>query len=183
MTVQPVPAWPAVPQGFLTVVAPDAVEPGAVVVGVVVLLPQDGSDGRPPDRPADRPLESHAQLLRAVRDDEPGPAAPQPVTVAPPVHEWLRPGLSLDRAGRAVTLDGEPLELTRREFDLLAHLASRPGRVLTREHLLGSVWGHDDPRWAGPRTVDVHVARLRRKLAGHGRCVQTVRGVGYRWLP
>ena len=168
MTVLPATtAWPVSPPGTLAVVAPEDVQPGAVVVGVVVLLPPDSSE--PP-----------AQPLRAVRDDEPpAPAA----ALEPPAHEWLRPGLSIDRAGRAVTIDGAPLELTRREFDLLSHLGSRPGRVLTREHLLSAVWGHDDPRWAGPRTVDVHVARLRRKLAGHGRCVQTVRGVGYRWLP
>lgn len=167
-------ALPSAPPGVLAVVPPDAVEPGAVVVGVVVLIPS----------PAGPAAGAPAQALRAVRDDEPVEAAePAAPALAPPVHEWLRPGLSIDRAGRAVTLDGEPLELTRREFDLLSHLASRPGRVLTRAHLLGTVWGHDDPRWAGPRTVDVHVARLRRKLAAHGRCVQTVRGVGYRWLP
>lgn len=154
----------------VVVVAPGAVPPGATVVGLVVVLP--------PRRPA-AGLHAVPAEPDLVADDV---AAP-PDEVAPPSHEWLRAGLSLDRVGRAVTMDGEPLELTRREFDLLAHLASRPGRVLTREHLLSAVWGHEDPRWAGPRTVDVHVARLRRKLAGHGRCVQTVRGVGYRWKP
>ncbi|WP_233153307.1 winged helix-turn-helix domain-containing protein [Kineosporia sp. R_H_3] len=170
--------------GVLTVVPPDEVPAGAAVVGVVVLLPAR------PDRPAD---------LRAVPDEVPAP--PEPAVPVPdashapdvsgtatgavpaPAHEWVRPGLTLDRAGRSVTLDAEPLDLTRREFDLFAHLASRPGRVLTREHLLATVWGHADPRWTGPRTVDVHVARLRRKLGGHGRPLQTVRGVGYRWVP
>lgn len=161
--------------GVLAVVPPDQVPPDAAVVGVVVLLP-----GRP-ERPAD---------LRAVPDEVPEPPAPAPDgpgadagTVRAPAHERVRPGLTLDRAGRSVTLDAEPLDLTRREFDLFAHLASRPGRVLTREHLLATVWGHADPRWTGPRTVDVHVARLRRKLDGHGRHLQTVRGVGYRWVP
>ncbi|MBI4944690.1 MAG: winged helix-turn-helix transcriptional regulator, partial [Actinobacteria bacterium] len=170
--------------GVLTVVPPGEVPAGAAVVGVVVVLPAR------PERPAD---------LRAVPDEVPGPPQPAAAPDAPgapgeeagaeagavpaPAHEWVRPGLTLDRAGRSVTLDAEPLDLTRREFDLFAHVASRPGRVLTREHLLATVWGHADPRWTGPRTVDVHVARLRRKLGEHGRYLQTVRGVGYRWVP
>jgi hypothetical protein len=173
VALPPLPAPPAPAPDVaptVVVVAPGAVPPGATVVGLVVVLP--------PVRPASG---LHAVPADLVVVDDDAPTGPGPGD--PPAHEWLRAGLSLDRAGRAVTMDGGPLELTRREFDLLAHLASRPGRVLTREHLLSTVWGHDDPRWAGPRTVDVHVARLRRKLAGHGRCVQTVRGVGYRWKP
>jgi DNA-binding response OmpR family regulator len=66
--------------------------------------------------------------------------------------------------------------LTTTEFDLLAHLMARPGRVHTRAQLLGAVWGYptDDPS----RTVDVHVAQLRAKL-GEGSPIRTVRGVGY----
>jgi DNA-binding response OmpR family regulator len=81
-----------------------------------------------------------------------------------------------------VSADGEVLDLTRREFDLLAQLSTRPGRVLTRAQLLTAVWEPADARHAGPRTVDVHVARLRRKLgAQHGAPLSTLRGVGYRW--
>ncbi len=165
----------------VTVVPPDDVPPGATVVGLVVVLP--------------RPGEVALRAVTPAADAWPQPGAP-PVPAAaasassearssePPAHTWLRPGLTLDRAGRSATRDGEPLDLTRREFDLLAHLADRPGRVLTRDHLLAGVWGHADPRWVGRRTVDVHVARLRRKLGDvHGVCIRTVRGVGYRWTP
>ena len=76
---------------------------------------------------------------------------------------------------RRVRRDGEEVHLTPTEFDLLVHLASRPGLVFTREQLLSQVWGYADP--AGARTVDAHVAALRRKL-GAG-LVRTVHGVGY----
>jgi hypothetical protein len=110
-----------------------------------------------------------------------GTSAPPTVTGPEPARR-IGPDLLLDLEGRLVFADGEPLELTRREFDLLAHLATRPGRVLSRSQLLAAVWGLVDTRYAGPRTVDVHVARLRRKLGErHGAPLSTLRGVGYRW--
>ncbi|HEX2025858.1 MAG TPA: winged helix-turn-helix domain-containing protein, partial [Actinomycetota bacterium] len=70
---------------------------------------------------------------------------------------------------------GEPVHLTRTEFDLLYHLVSRPGVVHSRDRLIGEVWGYRDR--SGARTVDSHVRALRRKL---GRSViRTVHGVGY----
>jgi DNA-binding response OmpR family regulator len=69
--------------------------------------------------------------------------------------------------------------LTRREFDLLGALLRYPGRIHTREQLLGLVWGADD---ITPKTVDVHVAALRRKL-GPAVSIATLRGVGYRLDP
>ena len=90
--------------------------------------------------------------------------------------------LVLDVEGRLVIADGHGLELTRREFDLLAHLSTRPGRVFTRAQLLAAVWDPVDAGHAGPRTVDVHIARLRRKLGDqHAAALTTLRGVGYRW--
>jgi DNA-binding response OmpR family regulator len=79
-------------------------------------------------------------------------------------------------------MKGRPVELTPKEFELLATLAGAPGRVFGREELLDLVWGHDG--FVEPRTVDVHVARLRgkfiaAKLSEPG--VETVRGVGYRY--
>ena len=71
---------------------------------------------------------------------------------------------------------GEPVSLTATEFDLLAMLLRRPGRVFTREELLSEVWGYEAA--AGTRTVDVHVAQLRAKLGEHSP-LRTVRGVGY----
>jgi DNA-binding response OmpR family regulator len=82
----------------------------------------------------------------------------------------------LDPARRRVLVAGRDVALTATEFDLLAYLMSRPGRVLTREQLLEGVW--DYPAGAGTRTVDVHVAQVRAKL-GSASPIRTVRGVGY----
>jgi DNA-binding response OmpR family regulator len=85
--------------------------------------------------------------------------------------------LIVDRRTRRVTVRGVETLLTPKEFDLLAALAEDPGAACSRQHLLDVVW---DPHWYGPtKTVDVHVANLRRKL-GDARWVETVRGVGYR---
>ena len=89
--------------------------------------------------------------------------------------------VTLDPARRRVHADGVDVALTSTEFDLLAHLMQRPGRVFTREELLGSVWGY--AAHAGTRTVDVHVAQVRGKLADASALardvIRTVRGVGY----
>ena len=93
----------------------------------------------------------------------------------------LRVGeLELDVRARRATLAGRELALTTKEFDLLALLASDPGAVVGRERMLREVW---DTSWLGPtKTVDVHVATLRRKL-GDPRWIETVRGVGHRLAP
>jgi rhodanese-related sulfurtransferase len=89
--------------------------------------------------------------------------------------------LAVDTDQRRAVVEGREMELTRLEFDLLAHLVATPDRVHTRNALLTSLW---DGRHGGSRTVDVHVHRLRIKLGeGTGRALQTVRGVGYRWSP
>jgi len=85
--------------------------------------------------------------------------------------------IHLDRGRREVTVDGSPVELTAKEFDLLAVLAEEPGRAVPRQELFARVW---DPVWVGTgKTLDVHVASLRRKL-GDPELIRTVRGVGYR---
>jgi two-component system response regulator RegX3 len=85
--------------------------------------------------------------------------------------------LVVDRTRHLVTVDGEPIELTAKEFDLLAVLAEEPGRAVTRQELFSRVW---DPVWIGTgKTLDVHVASLRKKL-GDPELIETVRGVGYR---
>jgi two-component system, OmpR family, response regulator RegX3 len=93
----------------------------------------------------------------------------------------LRVGeLEIDVRGRRATLDGSPLALTTKEFDLLALLASEPGAVVSRQRILREVW---DTEWFGPtKTVDVHVASLRKKLGEPG-WIETVRGVGLRLVP
>jgi len=87
--------------------------------------------------------------------------------------------LHIDITKREVRLDGAPLDLSRKEFDLLAHLARHIGEVVTRRELLAEVWRQ--PYGGGDKTVDVHVSWLRRKLgesAAEPRYLHTVRGVG-----
>jgi DNA-binding response OmpR family regulator len=84
-------------------------------------------------------------------------------------------GVRLDPSARRVWAGDEPVELTATEFDLLAHLLRRPGRVFGRDELLAQVWGYNG---AASRTVDVHIAQLRSKLGEHSP-IRTVRGVGY----
>ena len=104
------------------------------------------------------------------------------VTADPEV--WDFGPLRVDVAARETTLDGQLLDLTKVEFDLLAKLASEPRRAFTREQLLHEVWGSD---WYGDdHVVDVHVGNLRKKLGESGsspRFVHTVRGVGFRFEP
>ena len=86
---------------------------------------------------------------------------------------------------REVSLEGAPITLRRREFDLLAFLCSSPRQVFSREQLLANVWC-SEPEWQGTATVSEHVHRLRSKLEddpAHPRRVVTVRGVGYRFQP
>ncbi len=90
--------------------------------------------------------------------------------------------LVVDRDGRTVTVGDKKVALSRREFDLLALLATRPGRVFTREEILNSAWGSRD-EWQDPATVTEHVRRLRLKLAESGNCtcaIESERGVGYK---
>jgi len=90
--------------------------------------------------------------------------------------------LRIDPAKRTVELDGEPVQLTYVEFELLRALAAEPGRVFTREMLLRALWG--DSAYREPRTIDVHIRHLREKLERDAREPEylfTVRGVGYRF--
>jgi DNA-binding response OmpR family regulator len=85
--------------------------------------------------------------------------------------------LEIDVRGRRASLGDQPLSLTTKEFDLLALLASEPGTVVSRQRILREVW---DTEWFGPtKTVDVHVASLRKKL-GDPAWIETVRGIGLR---
>jgi two-component system, OmpR family, response regulator len=106
---------------------------------------------------------------------ESAPPAPPPPPA--PVRPSAGVGLRLLAASRTVLLDGEPLRLTRLEFDLLMFLAQNPRRVFSRVQLLTGVWGYEH---AGARTVDVHIRRLRSKIGVHVPLVTTVYGVGYR---
>lgn len=86
--------------------------------------------------------------------------------------------LKLDPVRRTVALDGKPIEVTLKEFELLSILMTHPGWSFTRAHLLKKVWGYEDD--AGEASVTVHISNLRTKLGPDGSAlIRTVRGVGY----
>ncbi|WP_433393491.1 winged helix-turn-helix domain-containing protein [Micromonospora sp. KLBMP9576] len=132
--------------------------------------------------PARRLLEAAREMLErgegtiiaaVERRPDPVPAGRSP---ARPVAATI-PTLHILASSRSVLRDGQPLPLTRLEFDLLLHLVAHPRRVFTRLQLLNAVWGYEH---AGVRTVDVHVRRLRGKVGVDVPLVTTVYGVGYR---
>jgi DNA-binding response OmpR family regulator len=115
------------------------------------------------------PREVVARVKAILRRGEPRPTGSGPIAVGE--------GIEVDVARREARVDGAPVALATREFDLLAFLADHLGLALSRQQLLDGVWG---PDWYGDeRTVDVHVRQLRKKL-GDGLPLATVWGVGYR---
>ncbi|MFF3905145.1 winged helix-turn-helix domain-containing protein [Streptomyces sp. NPDC001848] len=132
------------------------------MIGYLVLVP---ADQQPPFAPVAVPDHPDAQAR---------PDTEQPVGTDPLVR--------VDTGRRTAEVDGRPLDLTYLEFELLAHLVAHPHRVHTRDQLVTTVWGYGHV--GDGRTVDVHIARLRRKLgAEHRRTIQTVRRVGYKYVP
>lgn len=116
------------------------------------------------------PGELAARVRSVLRRSRPAPAQPAP-------------GLFIDRLSRDVSLDGVPVDLTAKEFDLLAFLAGHPRTVFTRAQLLAEVWS-SEPGWQSDATVTEHVHRLRQKIERdprHPQHLMTARGVGYRW--
>ena len=114
------------------------------------------------------PRELVARVKAILRRSEGAAREPDVATVG---------GVEVDRGRREARVDGRPVPLATREFDLLSHLAANPGLVLSRRQLLDSVWGAD---WYGDeRTVDVHIRQLRKKL-GDALPLATIWGVGYR---
>nr|WP_090277234.1 winged helix-turn-helix domain-containing protein [Mycolicibacterium komanii] len=106
------------------------------------------------------------------------------VTRASPSRHTTRPptGLSIDRAAREVRIDGQRVRMTYREFELLCHLATRPGTVVSRDALIARVW-HDWSPGDSRRTVDTHIRRVRAKLGRFAGVLTTIRGRGYRFDP
>ncbi|MFD7733159.1 winged helix-turn-helix domain-containing protein [Kitasatospora phosalacinea] len=132
---------------------------------------------------ANSPLVGYLVLVPA---ESPAPAAPAaPLAEAPAARPFTRPadnGISVDLDRRNAYVDGALLDLTYLEFELLAHLTEHPHRVHTRDQLVHTVWGYGHV--GDGRTVDVHVARLRRKLgAAYRDTIVTVRRVGYKYAP
>ena len=100
-------------------------------------------------------------------------AAPEPESVI------SAGGITVDTLGRNVSVDGEPVELTAKEYELLVTLMRNRGIVLTRDRILNEVWGYD--YFGDDRTVDWQIKLLRGKLGPRRGCVKTVRGVGYKF--
>ncbi|MFD5635168.1 winged helix-turn-helix domain-containing protein [Streptomyces sp. NPDC127077] len=156
--------WLPAPQNALPVL------PGQPpMIGYLVLVPAD-----------QQPL-----LPVAVTGPAQFPAAPGTVTDTPTDTAGdgaVDPLVRVDTVQRTAEVDGHVLDLTYLEFELLAHLVRHPHRVHTRDQLVSTVWGYGHV--GDGRTVDVHVARLRRKLgAQHRLAIQTVRRVGYKYTP
>lgn len=93
--------------------------------------------------------------------------------------DTLRYGvISLSEESHSVSVSGEPIELTYKEYELLLLLLRNTGRVMTRDQIMERIWGYD---YSGSsRTLDMHIKTLRQKLGDAGRCIQTIRNVGYR---
>ncbi|MGW7314336.1 winged helix-turn-helix domain-containing protein [Streptomyces sp. NPDC054854] len=136
-----------------------------------------------PTLPGNPPMVGYLVLVPA--DQQPPIAfAPQsvplPAAVAPTTTGDAL--VRIDSAQRTAEVDGQVLDLTYLEFELLAHLVAHPHRVHSRDQLVTTVWGYGHV--GDGRTVDVHIARLRRKLgAAHRGTIQTVRRVGYKYAP
>ena len=102
-------------------------------------------------------------------------------TPAPGKQEQIvSPGVKIDRGSYKVFVDEKETFFPRKEFELLYFLASHPGRIYTRDVLLDEVWGRDT--YVVERTVDVHVFKVREKLGNYGARIETVKGVGYRYV-
>lgn len=119
------------------------------------------------------PKELVARVRAVLRRSRPAPTAP-PLAFG---------ALVVDAGAHQVSVGGEPVTLTPKEFDLLRALAEAQGRVLSREFLLDRVWGYTRSGEIESRTVDVHVRRLRMKLGAEGMRIRTVKSVGYRFDP
>ncbi|WP_328893543.1 winged helix-turn-helix domain-containing protein [Streptomyces sp. NBC_00236] len=134
-----------------------------------------------PALPGRPPMVGYLVLVPA--DQQPAIAAAAAQYVVPEVLEDAGTGpVRIDSVQRTAAVNGNTLDLTYLEFELLAHLVAHPHRVHTRDQLVTTVWGYGHV--GDGRTVDVHIARLRRKLgAEHRRSIQTVRRVGYKYTP
>jgi hypothetical protein len=181
------PAPDFLPPGATWLPAPGHVLPAAAgdvpMVGYLVLVPAERAlgpvaAGAVPERnPLDLPGTAGVRGAVPAAAPAPEPAA-EPATAAGAQSGPVR----IDTERRIATVDGRQLDLTYLEFELLAHLVAHPHRVHSRRDLVASVWGYG---YVGDgRTVDVHVARLRRKLGGARRgSIVTVRRVGYTYAP
>ncbi|MER7928039.1 MULTISPECIES: winged helix-turn-helix domain-containing protein [unclassified Streptomyces] len=172
----PAPTAPNAPRHHLRAVDRDE------VIDVAEFLPP-GATWLPapphtlPTLPGQPPMVGYLVLIPA---DSPHLVRSAPAAPALPAE--AEPLVRIDTVQRTAQLNGEELDLTYLEFELLAHLVAHPNRVHTRDQLVTTVWGYGHV--GDGRTVDVHIARLRRKLGvEHRKAIQTVRRVGYKYTP
>ncbi len=88
-------------------------------------------------------------------------------------------GICIDKAARQVTIDGQPIELSYKEFELLSYFVENQGLALSREKILNNVWNYD--YFGDARTIDTHVKKLRNKMGRRGEYIKTVWGMGYKF--
>ena len=88
-------------------------------------------------------------------------------------------GIEIDEIGRTVTVDGKPIELSLREYELLKYLLDNEKVALSREKILNNVWNYD--YYGDSRTIDSHIKKIRHKLGKKGRYIETIRGIGYKF--
>ena len=88
-------------------------------------------------------------------------------------------GITIDKSARQVTIDGQPVELSYKEFELLDYFINNQGMALSREKILNNVWNYD--YFGDARTIDTHVKKLRSKLGDKGDYIKTVWGMGYKF--
>ncbi|MGW8377142.1 winged helix-turn-helix domain-containing protein [Streptomyces sp. ODS28] len=152
--------------------APTALAPEPPLVGYLVLVPE-GTD------PAEllAPTGTRAEVRPVTHVPETLVPEPAPSPAPSPGR-----GVHIDTERHIAEVDGVQLDLTYLEFELLAHFVANPHRVHSRDHLVSTLWGYS--HIGDGRTVDVHIARLRRKLGpAHRRQIVTVRRVGYKFVP
>ena len=123
-----------------------------------------------PFSPKELMLRIGAVLRRARGGEEPVKDAHETVTVD---------GMTVDYTARRVTIDGQALELSPKEYDLLFFMVKNSGIALTRDKLISEVWGYDF--FGDDRTLDTHIKLLRKQLGDYARYISTLRGVGYRF--
>ena len=88
-------------------------------------------------------------------------------------------GIEIDKEGRTVKVDGKPVELSLREYELLVYLVENQGIALSRDKILNNVWNYD--YYGDSRTIDSHIKKIRHKLGKKGKYIETIRGIGYKF--
>jgi DNA-binding response OmpR family regulator len=150
---------------------------------VAAIVVQESADGAGSAQVTELAARLADEARRLLLEERPGTNVTAAVAVSEPAPAPALPspdGVEIDRSAYRASVDGRPMDLSFREFELLAFLCANAGRVFSRRQLVDTVW---DGAAVGDRTVDVHVRRLRVKLGRYADRIVTVRNVGYRYEP